>query len=447
MPNFKSLPEAERQQRRYVRAYKKQAQKRAKRREKILAGLADPFMAAMVERFGYDSQVEDRVPLQLVPTRQLRRRVAELNQETRAFYAEPASHTDRDDEAASSEPLPPVDLPEPSTVIPAPRRVGRHPLPVSSPLLPLMTDQPQALKDIFRNGRAFDEETGLGRRHRCPCCCPPDLAHADQSLDLHVLPTPAGDLVFRCHRCGWSLDSVEFVQRSQQAAGWPMAADFVSCAGHLAAPLPAAQRAGYQRLARLRTLFEEGRQRAVAPLVPGVRRPPALFGDWALLPTAKLYPLFSNYRLSAKLPADCWARVSVDVFGRWSALHLHHPRGCDDLCRLELRDWEAAATTTFFPARGSEFRPWNEVVLCEESQVAFALEQGLRSWDPIQRWPIFLLERCTAPLSEPELPFSYVWAVVRGNRTGRFALPFCTATNRSDEERVRLRRVPSQLLR
>ena len=46
MANFKIFPKAERQQRRHAHAQKKQARKHLKRREKILAGLADPVIAS-----------------------------------------------------------------------------------------------------------------------------------------------------------------------------------------------------------------------------------------------------------------------------------------------------------------------------------------------------------------------------------------------------------------
>ena len=151
MPHCKSLPEAERQQRRRARALKKQAHKRAKRRAQILTGLDDPFMADMIERSVHDSQVADRVPLPLVPTRQLRRRVAELNQETRMLSAEPALATNSSDESASPESPIVVDPSEPSTVIPTPRRIGRRVSSTDS-VLPFMPDQQRTLHDIFHLG-------------------------------------------------------------------------------------------------------------------------------------------------------------------------------------------------------------------------------------------------------------------------------------------------------
>ena len=445
LPNFRSLPEAERQQRRRARALKKQAQKRAKRREQILVRLDDPFVAALIERSIHDSQVEHRVPLQLVPTRQLRRRVADLNQETRTLFTEPALETDRNDEAASPKALLAVDPPELTTIRSIPRRIGRRPAFIV-PALPFMPDQHRTLHDIFRLGYAGLGETGLGRRHRCPCCPPTDATRNAPPLNLSVYPTAAGDLVFRCHRCGWSLDSVEFLQRTTSIYTLASAAAHLVDCRCLSIPLPAAQLGGYERLAHLRNIFEEGRQRIKDGIPTGARKP-VPFGTWALLSTCRIQRLFPQYRFSKHLPAECWARISVDVFGRWSALHLDHPRCAGSgLYRLELRDWEPPAPMTFFLPPRAEFTEGHELVVCEEDNVAVVMRRNLGMWFDHERPPtLAMIERCTGPLQEPLLPFSTVWAVARGTRTARFALPFCAPGELPGEPRVLVRRVSEEL--
>ena len=446
MPNFKALSESERQQRRRARALKKQARKSVARRVKILTGLADPFTAALIERTLHDAGVSDYVPLELVPTRQLRRRVAQLNLETQLFALEPAPSAPSTEPAVDPPALehqPELDV-QPTQLTPRPR--GRSALYPLFPLLPFMPDQQQTLLDIFRIGPAGSGETGLGRRHRCPCCCPNEITRNNPPLDLSVYPTAAGDLVFRCRRCGWSLDSVEFFQRTEPIHTLASAAALLADCRCLSATLPAAQLAGYVRLAHLRNLFEEGLERVKASIPAGARRP-VPFGAWALLSTHRIQRLFPGYRFSKHLPAECWGRISVDVFGRWHSLHLDHPRAAGtSLYRLELRDWESPASMTFFLAPKAEFTEGLELIVCEESNVAQVVRQNLGLWFDHERVPtLALVERCTAPPNEPLLPFSFVWAVVRGSRTARFALPFCAPTEVTGEPRVLVRRVPEEI--
>ena len=446
MANFKTLSEAERQQRRRTRRQKKQVRENVKLREKILAGLDDPFMATVIEHASLDLGAAGSVPLQLVPTEALRRRVAELNLQCRLLAADPAPPVPVDDQnPSSSELLVVAGSVEPSPSIPSPRRRGRHPAPATYSLRTFMPDQQRTLHDLFHLGQVGAGQTGLGRRHRCPCC-PRNPPLADLPLDLSVHPTGTGDLVFRCRRCGWSLDSVEFLQRTEPSHSLASAAALLADSRCLSAPLPAAHLAGHERLAHLRNVFEEGRQRVKDGIPAGARRP-VPFGTWALFSTARIQRLFPQYRFAKHLPAECWARISVDVFGRWSALHLDHPRCAGSgLYRIELRDWESPAPMTFFLPPRAELTEGHELVVCEENHVARVLRLNLGLWFDHERPPtLALIERCTGPLREPLLPFATVWAVVRGTRTARFALPFCAPTEVPGEPRVLVRRVSEEL--
>ena len=242
------------------------------------------------------------------------------------------------------------------------------------------------------------------------------------------------------------MDSVEFLQRTTSIYTLASAAAHLVDCRCLSASLPAAQLAGYERLAHLRNIFEEGRQRVKDGIPAGARRP-VPFGTWALLSTARIQRLFPQYRFSKHLPAECWAQISVDVFGRWSALHLDHPRCAGSgLYRLELRDWEPPAPITFFLPPRAEFTEGHELVVCEEDNVAVVMRRNLGMWFDHERPPtLAMIERCTGVLREPLLPFSTVWAVARGTRTARFALPFCAPGELPGEPRVLVRRVSEEL--
>ena len=78
----------------------------------------------------------------------------------------------------------------------------------------MMPNQQATLAFILANGRFEPEITGIGSRYRCPFCPKPTRDPlASLGHTLRVFPTANGDLVFRCHRCAFVLDSVEFVQK------------------------------------------------------------------------------------------------------------------------------------------------------------------------------------------------------------------------------------------
>ena len=58
--------------------------------------------------------------------------------------------------------------------------------------------------------------------------------------------------------------------------------------------------------------------------------------------------------------------------------------------------------------------------------------------------PVALVDRCTGTLNEPILPFTKVWATVRGERSARFALPLCAPTNVPGEPQVLVRHPPNE---
>ncbi len=407
--------------------------------------LNDPFTATFYDAYAVDHCADGQVPLALVPTRQLRQRVRALNVET-SFFSE-TGHLDADH--ASGPPTSSDDPslaacidPAPATI--EPRRRGRQTPLFRFPLLPMMPDQKATLTKILKGHLVFPVETGLGRRHRCPGCTGTTADIDTCSLTLHVYPTSAGDLVFRCHRCGFCLDSVEFVRKTMRQKTLADAASLLMGWGCLSQPLPPEQLAGYQRLAELRTLIENGREHfATARSTDG--RPPPLFGDWSLVSTASLRQIFTNLRLPAAMPASGLTRVSRDVFGRWSALHLHEPHGYLPRYRLELRDWEPPAACTWFLPRAADFLEGRELILCAESQVAKAIERAVRLWPTEDRLPVALIDQCVDSLHESVLPFSRVWAAVRGTRSARFALPLLTSTIIPGEPDVRIRRLSEDL--
>ena len=319
MPDPQPPPSSKRRQ----RALKRQARRREKRRQKILTGLTDPFAAVMIA-YTFAGESETDTPLMLVPTRRLRQHVRQLNGRIAQLRADPSPTPES---ASSPEPLPPeVGLDAVVEVVPAqrtPRRRNRSSPGSLFPLLPMMPNQQETLAYLLKGSREYPHETGLGRRHRCPICSRSSDPAADSWRSLSVYPTAAGDLVFRCHRCGFCLDSVEFVQRTTYGSTLRQAADDLSGGRLFTAPLSAEQLAGYERLAELRALFPFGRSNfrtQVARLKPAL-----LFGDWALLSVPRLRRIFPELDPRCRLPDDCLARISRDGFGRWSALHLHQP--------------------------------------------------------------------------------------------------------------------------
>ena len=211
----------------------------------------------------------------------------------------------------------------------------------------------------------------------------------------------------------------------------------------MTAPVRPEQIAGYERLAELRALFSFGRFNFKAHVARA--KPALLFGDWALLPVSRLRGLFPELDPRFRLPEDCLVRVSHDVFGRWSALLLHQPRSYSPLYRLELRDWEAPAPLTVFLPAWADYLEHQELILCGENALAMRLEQAVRRWPDGERLPVALIDRCTGTLDEPMLPFSTVWAVLRGSRSARFAVPWCTATSIPGEPQVLVRRLPDDI--
>ena len=66
-------------------------------------------------------------------------------------------------------------------------------------------------------------------------------------------------------------------------------------------------------------------------------------------------------------------------------------------------------------------------------------------WLDGERLPVALIDRCTGILNEPMLPFLTVWAVPRGSRSARFALPWCMPTSIPGEPQVLVRRLPDDI--
>ena len=361
-----------RQKRSRAGVLKRQAKRRTKRREKILAGLTNPFAAAMIG-LAFGGESKDDVPLLLVPTRRLRQHVRQLNRRISQLCVESSPTPES---RVRPEPLPPnVDLDAVVDVVPAdrsPRRRSRISPCAQNFLLPMMSNQKETLAFILKGGREYSEETGLGRCHRCPICARSSDPSADHWRSLSVYPTAAGDLVFRCHRCGFCLDSVEFVQRTTSSRTVQQAASYLADCGLFTAPMPTEQITGYERLAELRALFSFGRSNFRAHVARG--KPPLLFGDWALLPVSRLRGLFPELAPRFRLPEDCLVRVSHDVFGRWSALHLHQPRTYDALYRFELREWEPRAPLTIFLPEWADYLEHQQLILCAESVAAIAME-------------------------------------------------------------------------
>ena len=444
MPNSQPPPSPKRKQRSRAGTLKRQARRREKRRAKIMAGLTDPFAAAMIVHT-FIGESEDDVPLALVPSCRLRQHVRKLN--TRVDQLVGSSPAPEN--LGCPEPLPAnLNLDAVVDVVPArrtPRKYNRASSVSPFPLLPMMPEQQKTLAFILRGAREYPEETGLGRRHRCPSCSRSSDPAADGWRSLSVYPTAAGELVFRCHRCGFCLDSVEFVQRTTYGFTLAQAARFLADCRQLTTPLSTGQIAAYERLAELRALFERGRSNFRRHVAEGNRV--YLFGDWALLSVPRLRRIFPDLDPRGRLPADCLVRVSHDVFGRWSALHLHQPRSYSPLYRLELRDWEAPAPLTVFLPQWADYLEHQQLVLCAESAVAMGMEQAVRHWSDGERLPVALIDRCTGTSNEPVLPFSTVWAVPRGSRSARFALPWCASTSIPGEPKVLVRRLPDDISR
>ncbi len=401
--------------------------------------------------FGGESEAD--TALMLVPTRRLRQHVRQLNGRISQLYAESSPSPKIDGRPA---PLPPgADLDAVVDVVStnrSPRKCHRAAPLSHDPLLPMMPNQQETLAFILQGSRQFPHETGLGRRHRCPICAYSSDPSADTWRSLSVYPTAAGDLVFRCHRCGFCLDSVEFVQRTTSSWTLPQAASYLNDCGLFTAPLPTEQISGYERLAELRALFSFGRSNFRAHVARG--KPAFLFGDWALLPVSRLRGLFPELDPRFRLPEDCLVRVSHDVFGRWSALHLHQLRTYDALYRLELRDWEPPAPLTIFLPEWADYLEHQELILCAESAVAMRMEEFVKGWQPPvmigpapKRMPVALIDRCIGTVHEPTLPFSTVWAMPRGSRSARFALPWCASPPGADGPKVLVCRLPDDISR
>ncbi len=443
MPTSRYSP-PERAYRKRVRALKKQAKKNAARRKKILAGLNDRLIAALYEHSLLDMSLHTNVPLQLVPSRDLRRRVRQLNLETEYMLpGAPMPGIPRD-----PAPIPPGFTPEAVREVPSAERqlrpIGRGTQYPLHPVLPMMPDQQATLAFILANGRFEPEITGMGSRYRCPFCPKPTRdSLAVPGHTLRVFPTANGDLIFRCHRCAFVLDSIEFVQKLTPYPNAEQAAQLLYDCKKLSVPTPAAQLAGYERLAALRPLFDEGRRR-FARRQPRDQQP-ILFGDWALMTTASVAKLFPGLRFPKGLPDECLVRISRDVFGRWSSLHLHQPRSYGALYRLELRDWEQPAAMTVFLPAWADAVEGRELIMCAESMVAKTIEIAVGAWPEKDRLPVALIDRYTGTMNEPVSPFSTVWAVTRGTRDARFALPWCAPTSIPGEPTVRVLKLREEM--
>lgn len=271
---FSASSSPKRQKRSRAGTLKRQAKRRTKRRAKILAGLTDPFAAAMIG-LAFGGESKDDVPLLLVPTRRLRQHVRQLNRRISQLYAESSPTPESGGRPA---PLPPgAGLDAVVEVVPTDRspRKRHRAAPLShDPLLPMMPNQQETLAFILRGSRQSPHETGLGRRHRCPICVYSSDPSADLWRSLSIYPTAAGDLVFRCHRCGFCLDTVEFIRHTTYRSTLAEAAREALDCRLLSAPLPPAQLAGYERLDELRALFVPGRSHFPTPRdggEPGLR--------------------------------------------------------------------------------------------------------------------------------------------------------------------------------
>ena len=100
--------------------------------------------------------------------------------------------------------------------------------------------------------------------------------------------------------------------------------------------------------------------------------------------------------------------------------------------------------TVFLPAWADAVEG-RELILCSESMVAKTIEVAVGAWPEKDRLPVALIDRCTGTMNEPVSPFSTVWAVTRGTRDARFALPWCAPTSIPGEPTVRVLKLPEEM--
>lgn len=265
------------------------------------------------------------------------------------------------------------------------------------------------ISPVFWNAVGITFNGSVAAYQECPW-------HPGQQ-SLRIFPaSESGDFFFRCHHCGTTLSTIEFVARRKQSS-IAAAAAFAWDWGMVAEPVSDEAITTLERLTRFRNLLNRGRDSYATLVTCGMTT--ARYGDVLAFSKPAYLDLLRDLPLAERRRRETvMAKVYRNVFGFPARVVFYSKEW---LPLTELRFGNDAVL--FDSPRRSDFCSLDDLIACPDEEMALAMERAVRQWPAADQVGVTVLSQTTRPLTTYSPPLHHVWLVKRYCDSAEYGLP------------------------